>query len=125
MATDEMRHAYDLWKALVSEMAGETTIDGMRKTFDEFFFQFPEPEGLECQSGQVGEVGCLWVSVPGASADRVTIWLHGGGYIMGSAAASRGLGGWIARASDGRVLLVDYRLAPEHPFPSAVDDACA
>jgi acetyl esterase/lipase len=51
------------------------------------------------------------------------LYLHGGGYVVGSIATHRGLAGRLSQAAAARVLLVDYRLAPEHPFPAAVDDA--
>ena len=51
------------------------------------------------------------------------LYLHGGGYVVGSLATHRGLVANIARATVGKVLAIDYRLAPEHPFPAAVDDA--
>ena len=57
--------------------------------------------------------------------DAVVLYLHGGGYCIGSLATHRPLAGRIALASGCRVVTLDYRLAPEHPFPAAVDDACA
>ncbi len=53
------------------------------------------------------------------------LYLHGGGYVMGSLATHRKLAGDISRAAGARVLLIEYRLAPEHPHPAAVDDAVA
>jgi acetyl esterase/lipase len=53
------------------------------------------------------------------------LYLHGGGYVVGSIATHRGLAGRLSQAAAARVLLVDYRLAPEHPFPAAVDDAAS
>jgi epsilon-lactone hydrolase len=58
-----------------------------------------------------------------ARAERVTLHLHGGGYCMGSPETHRGLAGAISRTSWGPVLLPDYRLAPEHKYPAALDDA--
>jgi epsilon-lactone hydrolase len=58
-------------------------------------------------------------------ADRVTLHLHGGGYCMGSPETHRGLAGALSRTSRGPVLLPDYRLAPEHKYPAALDDAMA
>ena len=70
-------------------------------------------------SGVPGE----WVDAPGVATDRVFLFLHGGGYYRGSSAASRVTSARIAAACKARVFSVDYRLAPEHPFPAAVDDA--
>jgi epsilon-lactone hydrolase len=56
---------------------------------------------------------------------RAVVYLHGGGYASGSAERFRSLSSHLARATRARVLVVDYRLAPEHPFPAALDDAVA
>jgi len=55
----------------------------------------------------------------------VVLYLHGGGYVIGSPRSHRHLAAAVARASAARALLLDYRLAPEHPFPAALDDAVA
>ncbi len=64
-----------------------------------------------------------WLEAPGARADRVVLYLHGGGYQLGSVRSHAGLMGEISAAARCRVLGVDYRLAPEHRFPAAFDDA--
>ncbi len=63
------------------------------------------------------------VSTPAANPARVILYLHGGGYVMGSINTHRELGQRLSRAAAARVLLIDYRLAPEHPHPAAVEDA--
>ncbi len=82
----------------------------------------PEPDVF---SGPIHahNVPAEWVSVSASESDRIVLYLHGGGYVMGSRNTHRGLAGRIARAAQATVLLPDYRLAPEHPFPAAVDDA--
>jgi monoterpene epsilon-lactone hydrolase len=72
-----------------------------------------------------GSVPAEWVSAPGADAGRNILYLHGGGYTIGSIKTHRCLAGWISRAAKARVLLIDYRLAPEHPHPAALEDAVA
>ena len=66
-----------------------------------------------------------WLTPPAARSDAVVLYLHGGGYVIGSPRSHRHLAAAIARAAGTRALLLDYRLAPEHPFPAAVDDAVA
>ncbi len=66
-----------------------------------------------------------WITAPAADTGRSVLYLHGGGYTIGSIKTHRCLAGWISRAAQARVLLIDYRLAPENPFPAAVDDAVA
>ncbi len=65
------------------------------------------------------------VRTPGAREDRGTLYLHGGGYVMGSLNTHQELMGRVARATNAQVLGLDYRLAPEHVYPAAVDDAVA
>ncbi|MGH7858978.1 MAG: alpha/beta hydrolase [Candidatus Binatia bacterium] len=81
------------------------------------------PEGTEVSPTDAAGVPAEWVSVPGVSEDRVIFHLHGGGYCIWSPRPYRNFNGRLSRATDARVLAVDYRLAPEHPHPAAVDDA--
>jgi acetyl esterase/lipase len=71
----------------------------------------------------VDGVPAEWVSAADVDASRAILYLHGGGYAIGSLNTHRRLAFDISAASGARVLLLDYRLAPEHPFPAAVDDA--
>jgi epsilon-lactone hydrolase len=66
-----------------------------------------------------------WLTPPVARRDAVVLYLHGGGYVIGSPRSHRHLAAAIARAAGTRALLLDYRLAPEHPFPAALEDAVA
>jgi monoterpene epsilon-lactone hydrolase len=68
-------------------------------------------------------VPSLWVRMPNSREDAVLIWLHGGGYTIGSPHTYRRLAADLSSGANISVLLPDYRLAPEHPFPAAVDDA--
>src|SRR5512143_2095927 len=80
---------------------------------------------VTCAALQAEGVPAEWIVPPNAAADRVILYLHGGGYVMGSINTHRAMIARIARASQARALALDYRLAPEHPFPAAVDDATA
>jgi epsilon-lactone hydrolase len=70
-----------------------------------------------------GGVPAEWVAAPGFDATRAVLFLHGGGYAIGSLNTHRRMAYDISAACGARVLVIDYRLAPEHPFPAAVDDA--
>ncbi|WP_428671603.1 alpha/beta hydrolase [Reyranella sp.] len=78
-----------------------------------------------CEKVDAGGVPAEWVAAPGIDAERAVLYLHGGGYAIGSLNTHRRLAYDISAASGARVLVIDYRLAPEHPFPAAVDDAAA
>ena len=66
---------------------------------------------------------CEWVTLADTDQNKVLLYLHGGGYVFGSPESHRDLAWRLAETSGMRVLMVDYRLAPENPFPAAVDDA--
>jgi acetyl esterase/lipase len=79
--------------------------------------------GLVIEPARAGSVPAEWVGAATAADGPVILFLHGGGYIAGSPATHRPLAAALARRLGARALVPDYRLAPEHPFPSAVDDA--
>lgn len=83
------------------------------------------PDGVEVSDTVAGGVPALWIVPEGAAADRVVMYLHGGGYIMLSARSHVRLAAGIAKATGCKVLSVDYRLAPEHPHPAPVTDSVA
>ena len=80
----------------------------------------PHTDIIACDAGGVS---CEWVACGTPTSDRIFMFLHGGGYYRGSAIASRRIASKLSVACGCRCLTVDYRLAPEHPFPAAVDDA--
>jgi len=81
------------------------------------------PKDVKCVPLDVKGIPAEWVSAPDAREDKVILYLHGGGYISGSINSRRELVSRISRVSKARVLIIDYRLAPEHPFPAAVEDS--
>ena len=97
--------------------------DDFRRIFEEWLAQFAIPDGTAIAEVDCDGVPCLWADASGSAQDRVIVHFHSGGYLMGSANGYRSFGGNLAAATGCRVLLVDYRLAPEHPFPAAIEDA--
>lgn len=83
----------------------------------------PLPEGTRVESVDAGGVSAEWIRPPDADPERVLLYLHGGAYILGSFKSHRDLVARLSIASGVRSLLIDYRLAPEHVFPAAIDDA--
>jgi phosphinothricin tripeptide acetyl hydrolase len=86
---------------------------------------FPVPADVDIDRVRARGVPSEWLTVRGESARAAILYLHGGGYCIGSPRSHRHLAAAIAAAADASALLPDYRLAPEHPFPAAVDDAVA
>jgi monoterpene epsilon-lactone hydrolase len=85
----------------------------------------PTPPDTQVSPVNAGGVAAEWIIAPEAEAERVVLYLHGGGYIYGSIGSYRGWAARLSQLARARVLLLDYRLAPEHPFPAAVDDTVA
>jgi len=84
------------------------------------------PRGARFTAATCGGVAGEWVRMGGDPHAPLTIlYLHGGGYCTGAPATHRGLAGHLAARCAARAFVVDYRLAPEHPFPAALDDAVA
>jgi monoterpene epsilon-lactone hydrolase len=94
-----------------------------RPGYDELMAKTPAPEGVEWTAAQINGVPGWWCTPPGASAGRAILYLHGGCYVIGSAAAYRGFASQIAARAKAAIFVADYRLAPEHPFPAAFEDA--
>jgi len=100
-----------------------TTVEQMRRDWDELFGSNAFSATVEPVSAD--GVHAQWIAAPGARRDKVVVYFHGGGFQVGSVRSHRELMACISEAGACRVLGVDYRLAPEHRFPAALQDACA
>jgi len=96
-----------------------------RVVFEEMMAAIPSPADVTTSSGSLGGIPVVNVEVAGADPASVIFFLHGGAYAIGTAASSVGLASDLARRAGARLVTVDYRLAPEHPHPAAIDDAVA
>jgi acetyl esterase/lipase len=97
----------------------------MRAAFNELMARVPVPADIKHTAARIGGVDAVKVTVQGRDADTVILYFHGGVYVIGTAAATVPLVGELARRTGATAFSVDYRLAPEHPYPAAVDDAQA
>ena len=95
-----------------------------RKAFDAFAIH-PYPTDVAAADVSLGTVGAIELTVAGQAANPTVLYFHGGGYVVGSARTGTHLAAELARRAGGRALSVDYRLAPEHPYPAAVEDGLA
>jgi phosphinothricin tripeptide acetyl hydrolase len=86
---------------------------------------FPTPADVKVERVSAPAAPAEWLRPPSATPGRVVLYLHGGGYVIGSPRSHRHLAAAIAGAAAASALLLDYRLAPEHPYPAAVEDATA
>lgn len=113
---------------MVKEMLAKevATVQDMRDNFAETTSQFNQvAEDIRYEAVDAGGVAAEWIAAPNSVDERVLMFLHGGGYIVCSVSTHRDMIARLARAAGIRALGVDYRLAPEHPFPAAVEDATA
>ena len=97
----------------------------LRAAFNEVMARVPVPGDVDQNVTTIGGVGGVEVAIHGTSAANVILYFHGGVYVVGSAATSVPLVSAVARRTGAKALTVDYRLAPEHPYPAAVEDAQA
>ena len=101
------------------------TIAERRAQYERAEKVFPVPPDVKVERVSAPTAPAEWLLPPSATPGRVVLYLHGGGYVIGSPRSHRHLAAAIAGAASARALLLDYRLAPEHPYPAAVDDAVA
>ncbi|MBN1380924.1 MAG: alpha/beta hydrolase [Deltaproteobacteria bacterium] len=100
-------------------------VEEQRRIMEESMASAHLPTGFTIESAVADGVPAEWIKLDGAPADGAIFYLHGGGYAMGSPRTHRQTVAYIARACGVSALALNYRLAPEHPFPAAVEDAVA
>jgi acetyl esterase/lipase len=100
---------------------GDMTV--LRPVYEEFMLQAPAPADVSIAEVELGGVLALEVCAAEASADAAVLFFHGGVFAMGSARSSANLAGLLSRQARAKVFSVEYRLAPENPYPAAPDDA--
>ncbi|MHA6797284.1 alpha/beta hydrolase (plasmid) [Pseudonocardia bannensis] len=103
----------------------EMDLPTMRDMQEALHLETAEPEGVSYAEVSAGGVPALWCQPDGAVPDRVLLYLHGGGFVTNSMHSHRKLAAHVAKAAGVRALVLDYRLAPEHPFPAQLEDAVA
>ena len=113
----------DAVRALLSAKPRPVGWEERRRRIEEVGAVWPVADDVKLEPVDLDGVPGEWSIVPGADASRVLIYFHGGGYCSGSIVSHRRLVTEAGRAGGLRTLAVDYRLAPEHPFPAARDDA--
>ena len=123
----ESRRAFDLWRAALTGEHRAAGWLGERHGYAEFVrgALHPASGGAAAAEVSCGGTRALRVGRPPRDDAPVVLHLHGGGYVMGSAELAAPLAGRLAEAAGGWSLVPDYRLAPEHPFPAALDDVLA
>ena len=111
-----------LWAVFVDVNTAGGNMAGVRAAVEELHAKFPPPAEVEVTAANAGGVPALRCSPPDPAGAPV-LFLHGGGHISGSAFGYRHLAGALAMVTRRTILVPEYRLAPEHPFPAPLDDA--
>jgi epsilon-lactone hydrolase len=116
------------FRALVrrgADSARNLSLDQRREQMDRLGAMARLPKGTRVSPVDAPGLSGEWVRVPHSRADRVILYLHGGAFCMGSPASHRNLVAWLCASAGARALSLDYPLAPEHPFPAALDHTIA
>jgi epsilon-lactone hydrolase len=103
----------------------DSDVSEQRQVLRDLASSQPLPAGVTVTAATLGGVPTAEITVDGIEPRHVVLYFHGGVYVIGDAFQSAGLASQIGRRTRAKVISVDYRLAPEHPYPAAVDDALA
>ncbi|MCB2106702.1 MAG: alpha/beta hydrolase [Rhodobacteraceae bacterium] len=120
----EMNQAMAYLEKIRAEGSKETVAD-FRALFDRYGGGFPVPADAKLEPIEAGGRPAEWIGAPDSDPTRVILYFHGGGFAVGGLVSHRRVAYDIAKAAAARVLVLDYRLAPEHPFPAAIEDGVA
>lgn len=121
MASKELQEVIDGFKSRPA--LGDLSFEEQRAEMEANSTQFPLAPDVRCQPVDAGGIPAEFITTPESVKGRIIYYLHGGGYVVGSIITHRELASRLSRAAKARVLLIDYRLAPENPFPAAVEDS--
>ena len=103
----------------------DAPVQAWRDQVDKTPTLFTFPEDVAREAVDAGGIDGEWLTPQHCDPERIVLYLHGGGYCVGSIASHRHLAALTARAANARALIVSYRLAPENPFPMGIEDALA
>src|SRR4029077_16045257 len=108
-----------------SAFPADMDVSEQRRRLRELTSAQPLPAGVTVTAAALGGVPTAEITIDGIESQHVVLYFHGGVYVLGGAFEAAGLASQVGRRARAKVISVDYRLAPEHPYPAAVDDALA
>ena len=108
-----------------SAFPADIDVNEQRRLLRELTSAQPLPADVTVAAATLGGVPTVEITIDGIEPRHVVLYFHGGVYVLGDALSAAGLASQVARLTRAKVISVDYRLAPEHPYPAAVDDALA
>ena len=119
---DFLRALYQSWSDRMAANPALTIAD-LRSLFDEWHQPTLEPEGVTYKSDALAGVEGVWVLPHGTDPKKVILYTHGGGFAVGSSASHRKMAGHLAKHLGVTAVVIDYRRAPEYPFPAQIEDS--
>jgi monoterpene epsilon-lactone hydrolase len=111
-------------KKMTGMLGSQDSIENWRKLSAKGS-KIPLAKGIALQAEVMNGAPCEWLTPQTAKGKKTILYLHGGGWILGWYNSHRRMVGYLSKACQARALAVDYRLAPEHPFPAALEDCLA
>jgi monoterpene epsilon-lactone hydrolase len=123
MPSEQHQQVVALIRSMAEQAPAEESLEASRERLDASDVIFPVPPEVEITPFDIHGIACERHHPPSADTSRLLVYLHGGSYTAGSLRSHRALVARLARACECDAVAVDYRLAPEHPFPAGLDDA--
>ncbi|MHA1932263.1 MAG: alpha/beta hydrolase [Promethearchaeota archaeon] len=122
MVSEGMKRIIKLLKQQ-GEQETKKRVEDSRNSMEQMASMEKIPDDVKIEEITVSGIPSIWISTPEVVKEQVILYLHGGGYALGSINTHKTLGAKISRSSKSRVLMINYRLAPENPYPAALEDS--
>lgn len=125
MSKAQKNALYDMGSKIAARLAANPgmDLDSLRLLLEDLQSLAAEPTDVTYEEVQAGGLPAIWARPIRAAKDRVILYTHGGGFVTNSAASHRKVAGHLAKKAGVPALVIDYRRAPEHPFPAQIEDA--
>lgn len=125
MAKAEKSALYDMGGNIAAQLAANPAmgLDALRQLLEGLQSLSAEPTDVTYEEVDADGIHAIWARPAGAAKDRVIVYTHGGGFVTNSASSHRKVAAHLAKQAGVLALVIDYRLAPENPFPAQIDDA--
>jgi monoterpene epsilon-lactone hydrolase len=123
MSAEQLNAIIVRFGAMKARWGTTVTLQQMRSDLDDLYASYAPAPGFNAEPVCAGGVNAEWVAAPGLASGQVILYFHGGGFAVGSLRGSRHYAAQLSAATRTPVLVLDYRLAPEHTFPAQIEDA--
>lgn len=123
MSQQQREAVHQILRDTPFDLGGDVSIQ--RPLLEQMLTGRPLPADVRTTAGELGGVPAIFIDIADVTTSGILFHLHGGGFALGSAAGSVGLASDLARKAGMRAVSIDYRLAPEHPYPAALEDVTA